>query len=204
MNHYSQVRKIIASFVICAFIMVMYASAMPLQASSVNNGEKRISASQEDNPGAVEKASSTVSRKKSPIIPIIIGVVALGGIAAVLFLVVLKSYDIRGTWSVTTNWSGDTPGHVDVVFSGDKKSGTTLATILTGTYTVDGKKVSFNFTFLTLRADYTGEFTGKDSMSGTMTNNGGDSGTWTAVRTAKAASTKNQDEETVKKTILGK
>lgn len=177
MNHHSLSRKIVAVFAVLAFISLMYISTVPLQAST----------GQDEGPGAVEKTTTTVKKKGSPILPIIIGVVALGGIAAVLFLVVLKSYDIRGTWSVQGTWSGGSTFTISKRFSGEKKSGAVvIEDLLTGTYNVNGKDVSWTYAFI-ISVTYTGKFTDKDSMSGTMANTLGENGTWTATRVAKAS-----------------
>ena len=145
-----------------------------------------------------KETAGTRPRKRVilPIILIGVGVVAL---AAVLFLVVLKtSYDITGQWSVsfvatntTKNWTWT------MTFTGNKKNGTFSDNFNdTGTYTVDGKNVHFQFDDFNITG--TGTFTSKDTMSGTATfvdviigTTPVTAATWTATRTAAAAAIAN-------------
>ena len=107
-----------------------------------------------------------------------------------------KKFDITGAWTLTYNWfavsntaktSSDisavsgaaAAGSVTIVFTGDKKSGTFASSQYTGTYTVDGNSVRWNYDgYVTT---YTGTSTDDNTMSGTMIGpNGG--GNWSAVR----------------------
>lgn len=103
-------------------------------------------------------------------------------------------YDIRGSWNITENYPPDAPMTKVFTFTGTKTSGTVgISTIssATGTYTVSGSTVNFNYSFtdgdsgVTVTHTFSGSFTGENSMSGTSTVTGGtdpDSGTWTATR----------------------
>jgi len=186
-------RKIVSLAVMACFFGLVYLSALPVQAASAPAREETVSPvdSQTDLPGAVEKTGSTAPKKKgSPIIPIIIGVVAVGAIAAVLVLVVFKSYDITGNWTMTELWDINDPDIFTITFSGDKKTGSCSSGVLaTGTYSVDGKNVVFNLrVFSVLNWAYTGTFKGKDKLEGSVTFSEGGSASWSAVRTSGAAS----------------
>jgi hypothetical protein len=107
--------------------------------------------------------------------------------------VVLKTkYDIVGTWAVHITYDGHPNYNFDdnVTFTGDKKSGTTHDDWNgTGTYTIDGKNVIFNLHWASTNSStYTGQFDGKDNMSGTFHEDVGFTGSWTAVRAASGAS----------------
>jgi hypothetical protein len=176
-------QKWIALFVTLTFMWLLQVSTMPLAAA--NSPEQISSANSEQEPGFVEAiAHSAAPAKKKSIVPIILIGVGVVAVAAVLILVVFKTkYNIVGTWDITTDWvSGGTDGTVTNEFVGDKKSGD-FHLVLSGhsakwgEYTVDGKTVTFN----ALWANYTGEFTDKTHMSGTMVS-GSSTGTWTAVK----------------------
>lgn len=179
-------RRWIALFVALSFFWMAGISAMPLNASN-SQDTTLIQKADEDTPGAIErKATSYRPRKKSPLIPIIIGVVAVGAIAAVLVLVVFKEkYDITGTWNMYDSLSDE---QTTIVFEGDKKSGTCrfLEYNDRGTYTVDKKNMSFTyFNDPSYVWTHTGTFTDKNMMSGTVQVNDYGSiytGTWNATR----------------------
>ncbi|HSQ35545.1 MAG TPA: hypothetical protein VLQ89_06100 [Candidatus Binatia bacterium] len=175
-------QKWIAGLVILAFAWMMQVSTMPLAAAS------------EQGPDFVEVtgAESAPAKSKSilPLVLIGVGVVA---VAAVLFLVVLKSYDILGNWNV--NWtftSGYTgSGFGACTFTGTKKAGTVAGFYGdSGPYTVDGKNVTWTLSSYDPGFKWTGQFDGKDTMSGTVVLPAeGVNGTWTATRTAAPAVT---------------
>jgi hypothetical protein len=186
-------QKWIALLVTLAFVWLLQISTMPVAAASAP--EQISSAGSEQGPRFIEEegGSGYHARKKSilPVILIGVGVVA---IAAVLFLVVLKTtYDIVGTWDF--NYTSVSPAKTwtwTMVFSGDKQSGTFDDAGDTGTYTVDGKNVSISYDDWDI--NLTGQFDGKDKMSGSATftdltiygldiNNA----TFTAVRTGTTA-----------------
>ncbi|HSQ35546.1 MAG TPA: hypothetical protein VLQ89_06105, partial [Candidatus Binatia bacterium] len=151
-----------------------------------------LAAASEQGPDFVEVtgAESAPAKSKSilPLVLIGVGVVA---VAAVLFLVVLKTnYDIVGNWTVVWQWTaGDDYGDSTTFsFVGTKESGTTTAYGDSGPYTVDGKKVTWTFISEDPTFVWTGEFDSKDAMSGTMNwSDAGLSGTWTATRVAVAS-----------------
>ncbi|HSQ35016.1 MAG TPA: hypothetical protein VLQ89_03395, partial [Candidatus Binatia bacterium] len=138
--------------------------------------------------------------KKKSMLPIILGVVALGAVVAVLVLVVLKTkYDITGEWLLirTRTDIAGSPSTRYLTFTGDKKTGSVRIDFDTwgssdpdtGTYTVDDKAVSFLQTWTTYQYQYDGNFTDKNTMSGTFRLNypsTSESGTWTATRRVTA------------------
>lgn len=171
-------KKVIASFVVFAFLSLLQISALPAAPSS---SAETSMASSEKAPGFIEEEGSTAYHtKKKSMLPIILGVVAVGAVVAVLALVVLKTkYDITGQWTLTYNYPGYNSGSNTITFSGDKKSGTFAIGTTGGTYVVDGKKVTW--TYEGGDTVYTGEFSDKTHMSGTMLSNE-IPGTWSAVK----------------------
>lgn len=171
-------QKVITPFVICAFLFMVIASSQPIGAT---DNVKLTAATEEDHPGAIEETAPYAKKKSSPLIPIVIGLVVIGGVAAVLFLVVLKNkYDITGMWDVSFTWSGQSTGHKVFTFSGTKKSGNfSYDGEVKGTYSVDGKNVQWVFPSGTR---YTGTFSDKNIMSGTMVSSSGTPGTWSASK----------------------
>jgi len=187
-------QKMIAAFVAIAFLSLLQISAMP-QAAQQAPGQAGTSMSSPDEaPNFIEEEGTTgYQPKKKSMLPIILGVVALGAVVAVLVLVVLKTkYDITGSWNETNTIA---PGTTTLTFSGDKKSGTLalLGYIDTGAYTVNGKTVHFEFHASGLNYNwvYDGEFDGKDLMKGTVKYyvgaNVNAEGTWSASRIAAGA-----------------
>ena len=190
-------QKWIAVLVTLTFMWLLQASTMPVAAASTT--EQIASANAEQAPGFIEEEGDVSSpAKKKSILPIILIGVGVAAVAAVLFLVVLKTkYDIMGTWTVSYKWTGGTSGTTNMVFIGDRKSGDVkMLNVKFGTYTVDGKKVTWTVSFI-VTATYVGEFTDKTHMSGTMTNTLNASGTWTAVQTAAAATASPADPRSV-------
>jgi hypothetical protein len=170
--------------VMIAFLSLITLTAYPLHA-------------QQEAPGAVETAGKTATHSGgSSILPIILIVVGVGAIAAVLFLVILKSYDIRGTWSVQYQFTAgsSSAGTLTIVFVGTTKDSGTLTDSYndTGSWTASGKDVTWTLTSYSPQFVWTGTFSATDTMSGTMNDAAhGDSGTWTATRTAAAATAPN-------------
>jgi hypothetical protein len=187
-------QKWIALLVTLTFIWLLQISTMPVAAA---NGPERISsANAEQGPRFIEEeGNSGYQAKKKSILPIILIGVGVVVVAAVLFLVVLRTtYDITGTWNIAfsatntiKNWSWT------LTFTGDKKKGTfSNSSAGPGTYTVSGKNVSF--TFDNWKISSTGTFSNKDTMSGTTTVKDVaidgvtvTAATWTATRTATTA-----------------
>jgi hypothetical protein len=184
-------QKWIALFVTLTFVWLLQVSTMPLTAAGKT--ETVSSASTEQRPDYVEavgqKAAPTPKKNILPVVLIGVGVVAL---AAVLFLVVLKTkYDITGSWQYYFKWdlSGAVQhGPYPLTFSGSQSSGQLSfldpAIAMTGTYTADNKNVSFTISSSGKPWSHTGSFENKDKMSGTFTYpSGTGNGTWYATRT---------------------
>jgi hypothetical protein len=190
-------QKWIALLVTLTFMGLLQVSTMPVAAA--NTTEQIASANAEQAPSFIEEeGDSSYQPKKKSILPVILIGVGVVALAAVLFLVVLKTkYDIMGTWTVNYNWTGGTSGSTEMLFVGDRKSGDVkMLNVKFGTYTVDGKKVTWAITFI-VTATYVGTFTDKTHMSGTMTNTKNDSGTWTAVLKAAATAANPGDPRSV-------
>jgi hypothetical protein len=201
-------QKWIAVLVTLTFMWLLQVSTMPVAAAGTT--EQISSASAEQGPRYIEEAggSRAKAKKKSPLPYILIGVGLVTVTAVVLFLFVLKGYDITGEWLMTR---GTSPRYL--TFSGDKKAGSVRIDFDTwgssaygtdsGTYTVDGKAVIFSQYWPSnpnsYEYNYVGNFTGKDTMSGTftMSKGGPDSGSWSATRNSATASA---PKETVAKT----
>jgi hypothetical protein len=185
-------QKWIALLVTLTFVWLLQVSTMPVAAA--NAPEQISSAGSEQGPRVIEEeGDSGYHAKKKSILPIVLIGVGVVAIAAVLFLVVLKtSYDIVGTWEETNTMM---TGTTTIIFSGDKSSGTLELQeyIDTGTYSVDSKTVHFEFNASGYDYNfvYDGQFDTKDKMSGTVKYYEGttvaDQGTWTANRVATTA-----------------
>jgi len=178
-------QKWIALLVTLTFMWLLQVSTMPVAAASTT--EQIGSANAEQAPSFIEEEgdSSYQPRKKSAL-PLILGVVAVGALAAVLVLVVFKTkYDITGAWTLTWKYEGDPQASNTITFTGDKKTGTFQISTASGTYTVDSKKVQWVYSGGG-STTYTGEFTDKTHMSGTMISYGYN-GTWSAVKKATTA-----------------
>jgi len=187
-------QKWIALFVAVTFIWLLQVSTMPLAAAGIN--EQISSASAEQGPRFIEEeGSGRYHAPKKSILPVVLIGVGVVAVAAVLFLVVLKTnYDIVGTWAVHITYDDDPNGYDTwddtVVFNGGKESGTTLDDWYgTGTYTVNGKNVTFTLRWSNDNTStFTGQFDGKDKMNGTFHESNDFDGSWTAVRGAAGAS----------------
>lgn len=192
-------QKWVALAVIFTFMGLLQVSAMPLRADQSPGQAGTTIEDAEQAPNFIEEeGGGVIQPRKKSILPILIGVVAVGAIAAVLFLVVLKTkYDIVGTWDF--NFSSASPAHTWVwtlTFSGDKKSGTFVDNFSdTGTYSVSDKDVTIDYNAWDIQ--FIGKFDGKDKMTGSatfagLTVGGKDitSATWTATRLASGGSVK--------------
>ncbi|MCX6558113.1 MAG: hypothetical protein NTW95_11920 [Candidatus Aminicenantes bacterium] len=198
-------QKWIALLVTLTFMGLLQVSSMPCEAAAADRAEQISAANSEQGPRYIEEEgdSGFVGKKKSilPIVLIGVGVVA---VAAVLFLVVLKSsYDITGEWTQQRTESGYSPVTRYLTFTGSKTSGTVRVDFDTwggddpdtGSYTVNDKAVDFiqywaanpnNYEY-----HYEGSFTDKNTLSGTwhMNKPSGitDTGSWTATRSTTTA-----------------
>jgi hypothetical protein len=186
-------QKWIALFVALTFIWLMQVSTMPVAAAAT--AEQASVASAEQGPDYVEAVGHKVAPvKKKSILPLVLIGVGVVAVAAVLFLVVLKTkYDLRGTWSLTRSsefyWITNPR---TFVFAGtDKDSGTLSVTGFSdnGPWTADGKTVHFTMTTTgNYLWTFDGTFTDKDTLSGTLNyhDSGHDyNGTWSATRTVE-------------------
>jgi len=166
-------RKVLAIITVVCFSYLMRIAAAPLKAETAQAQEQQAgSASAADQPGAIEKNAAAgyyAPKKSSPLIPILIGVVVVGAIAAVLILVVLKDkYDIQGTWynEVIDSHHGDWWEYI--TFVGSRTSGIfTNDWGESGTYMVDGKNVTILYDYDTIH--FTGTFIDKNIITGTYT-----------------------------------
>ena len=176
-------KKSIALFVVFTFLSLLQISAMPSRADQRPSPAGTTVESSEQAPNFIEEEGDTSYQpKKKSMLPIILGVVALGAVVAVLALVVLKTkYDITGSWTLTWKYEGDPQNSNTITFTGDKKTGTFSISTATGNYTVDNKDVVWTYTGG--QTVYTGKFTDKTHMSGTM-DDSGYPGTWSAVKQA--------------------
>ena len=181
--------SLVAAFAFCFLIQI---NSLPLRAETASPQPQQTGVSSAtEQPGTIEQPRSAgyTSKKKSPLIPIIIGVVVVGAVAAVLILVVFKTkYDITGTWyfELHANPPSDFVGSWNITFTGTKKSGTFIDEYgVTGTYAVDGKTItSINYD-PGVMPDFTGAFENKDRMSGNYVWTAySETGTWFAVRGA--------------------
>ena len=114
-------QKWIALFVAVTFIWLLQVSTMPLAAAGTT--EKVSSASSEQGPDFVEAVGQKyVPAPKKSILPYILIGVGVIAVAAVLFLVVLKTkYDITGSWHFVFTHGGSL--NYTIVFTGTKSSG---------------------------------------------------------------------------------
>ena len=180
-------KKWIACLVALTFIWLLQVSAMPVSAAGTT--EQVSSASDEQGPDFYESVAYKPAPAKKSILPYVLIGVGVLAVAAVLVLVVFKTkYDIVGTWTFV--FTGPYNATVHYTFTGDKKSGTWASSDSGdhGTYTVDGKKTTF---VVTGRPDvvWTGQFTAKDTMTGTWVEEG-DTWIFTATRVATTTGVK--------------
>ena len=159
-------QKWIALLVTLTFAWLLQVSTMPLAATGTT--EQVSSANTEQGPNFVEAIGHNASpAKKKNILPIVLIGVGVVAIAAVLFLVVLKTnYDITGEWTMNYVMSGLPVATYPITFTGDKKAGTASMNFTNGTYAVDGKKVMINTTQGIARWEFIGEFKTKVRMEG--------------------------------------
>jgi hypothetical protein len=182
-------QKMIALFVVFAFLSLLQISAMPQPAESSPDQAGTSISSPEKAPNFIEEEGYTgYHAKKKSIVPIILIGVGVAAVAAVLFLVVLKTkYDITGTWEIHVDYSStDYTDYTSTwVFTGSKESGTFVENFqsepIAGTYKVtNNKDVWFKYDSYT--DTYVGKFDSKDKMSGTFSAGSTYNGTWTATK----------------------
>ena len=207
-------QKWIALLVTLTFVWLLQVSTMP--ALAADSAAQIGAANAEQGPHFIEEEEGGVYKaKKSSVLPIILIGVGVVALAAVLFLVVLKTkYDITGEWQIMRTRTDITasPSTRYLTFSGDKKAGTVRIDFNTwgssdpdaGIYSVDGKAVSFTQYWPDYPDDYeynyVGNFTDKDTMNGTFYMNfpAGDTeaGSWTATRRTPSTAPKQTAAKT--------
>jgi hypothetical protein len=179
-------QKWIALVVALTFMWLLQVSTMPVAAASTT--ERVSSANNDQGPNFVEEEghSNYQASKKSSALPIILIGLGLVTITAVVLILVLKTkYNITGKWTLYFTWAGNIQRSATITFTGDKKTGSFVTSDLgAGTYTEDGKNVTWTYTTAT---KYTGTFSDKNNMSGTMAS-GSVTGTWTATKISSTAS----------------
>jgi hypothetical protein len=172
-------KRWISVLVIVCFAWLLHVATMPLAAATAAHPTVASDQGTGFHEAVAQKAAP--AKKKSLLPWVLIGVGVLGATAAVLFLFVLKSYDLTGTWTFV--FDGPTHETYSLTFSGTKKSGTFIfdaVSFYSGTYTVDNK--TFTMVLTSFPAiQFSGRFTGKDALSGDWIY-GGDHWTFTATR----------------------
>jgi hypothetical protein len=107
-------------------------------------------------------------KKKFPVLLVVGGIVVVGAVIALAAGKKSKNdeivYDIRGDWTVTLNYLGsEIPFYI--TYNGSLNSGTFVDQDGdTGTYTVNGRSVSFQYSFYNI--SFTGNFSDRDNMNG--------------------------------------
>ena len=179
----------IALFVAFAFIALLQASAMPLRADRAP--DRAVASAPEQGPGFVEEEGGAAPAAKKSIVPIVLIGVGVIALAAVLVLVVFKTqYDITGAWDYKWRNTGDTNWVTQLIeFTGSKTSGTVKYTYpsgsVTGTYTVDAKKVTYSWTYTSgTKISASGDFQTKDKVTGTWGGSNGTGGDFELIRKA--------------------
>jgi hypothetical protein len=188
MNVIKPHRRCIAWVAAFAFFWLIQADCLPLRAESTGSQQPAFAASGQGPDYHEAVSQKAAPGKKKSILPwILIGVGLAGASLALYFLVLKTDYNIVGTWNVMLVWSDGGSDNPVITFAGTKKSGTLTSDYDdTGTYSVKGKEVTWTFAWDTTFV-WTGKFSGKDSMSGTLVwGSASETGTWTATRTAAA------------------
>ncbi|MCX6557392.1 MAG: hypothetical protein NTW95_08205 [Candidatus Aminicenantes bacterium] len=164
-------QKWIACFVTLTFIWLLQLSTQPVSAAGAT--EAAVSVSAEQGPNFIEQAGSASSAAgHKSILPYILIGVGVVAVAAVLFLVVLKTkYDPRGTWEF--KWR-DKPSDLwateSITLAGERTSGTSNYSGYVGTFSLDGKELTIEWTYPGgNKMILIGEFQTKDTVSGTYT-----------------------------------
>jgi hypothetical protein len=184
-------KKMIALLVAFTFLSLLQISFMPLRAEQSPDQVGTAIKSPEQTPNFIEEdGNSSHQTKKKSILPIILIGVGVAAVAAVLFLVVLKTkYDITGFWTVTLN--SESGSAFTVSFAGDtgnKNSGDTYYYGWHGRYNVNGKDVTWTLTYYapnpadTETLTFIGKFDSKTKITGNVTSNKGGNDTFTAIK----------------------
>ncbi len=85
--------------------------------------------------------------------------------AFLIFTVFKKSHDIRGTWELDLDVTGEPRRTLRICFKGSKTQGDYNGDSY-GTYSVEGKKVLFGYFTHGTAWNFIGEFSGREAMSG--------------------------------------
>ncbi len=169
----NQNKRWVATWVVLSFLFLLGVTNAPLSAASrVEKSDTAVSTADSGTNCIEQERDEGSYHKKKSALPLLIGVLAAGAVAAVLILVVFKTkYDITGNWSVTFNATNAAKSwDWTLEFSGDKKSGDVYEPQngFYGTYNVDGKNVDIVCEIFAARdLVMTGSFTDKETMTGT-------------------------------------
>ncbi|HNX98180.1 MAG TPA: hypothetical protein PKK12_10910 [Candidatus Aminicenantes bacterium] len=193
MNH---PRRWIACWVVLSFCFLLGVTSAPLSAAPRPEKSEVAAAAPDSGTNCIETERDEGSyHKKKSSLPLILGIVGVGALAAVLIMILAKTkYDITGRWTMTmiSTSSGAENVTWSVQFTGDKKSGDFQFENFydgAGTYRVDGKNVTMSSTYYS-SWNWTGKFTDKERMEGTSTWNTGSetlTWSWTASKGASAS-----------------
>jgi len=95
-----------------------------------------------------------------------------------------ETYDIRGTWTMTMQETGESPEMYSMLLGGDLSMGSAvIGSAHNGTYTVSGNQVTIDMDFGPVDIIFTGTITSNNAMSGTFTATAAmATGTWSATR----------------------
>ena len=186
-------QRFIALVVTFVFLTLLPISSMPVAAAQVTSQDKKVLqyADQGANFIEIEQQVGYQAKKKN-ILPIIVGVAAVGvGIFLLVKLLAAVKYDVSGVWDFHNDYTTAGSSDYDSIWtftpyeSFDKKSGTfernIKGTISKGRYYfVDTKIVIFQNADVS--EQYVGSFSSKKNMSGTFQLTSGAKGNWTAKK----------------------
>ncbi|MCJ7524544.1 MAG: hypothetical protein MUP71_04880 [Candidatus Aminicenantes bacterium] len=186
-------QRSIALVVTFAFLTLLLISSMPLPAAQALSQDENVLEGAGHAANFIEKAQQVgYQAKKKNILPIILGVAAVGvGIFLLVKLLAAVKYDVSGVWDFHNDYTTAGSTDYDSIWtftpyeSFDKKSGrferNIKGTISKGRYYfVDTKIVIFQNADVS--EQYVGSFASKTTMSGTFQHTSGAKGNWTAKK----------------------
>ena len=186
-------QRLIALVVTCAFLTLLLISIMPVPAAQALSKDEKVPEYAGQGANFIEKEQQAgYQAKKKNILPIILGVAAVGvGIFLLVKLLAAVKYDVSGVWDFHNEYTTAGSSAYDSIWtftpyeSFDKKSGTfernIKGTISKGRYYfVDTKIVIFQNADVS--EQYVGSFSSKKNMSGTFQLTSGAKGNWTAKK----------------------
>ena len=186
-------QRFIALVVTFAFLNLLLISSMPVAAAQALSQDDRVSEYKGQGANFIEKEQQIgYQAKKKKILPIILGVAALGvGIFLLVKLLAAVKYDVSGVWDFHNDYTTAGSTDYDSIWtftpyeSFDKKNGSfernIKGTISKGRYYfVDTKIVIFQNADVS--EQYVGSFASKTTMSGTFQLTSGAKGNWTAKK----------------------